>query len=158
MFSRHVATLPARGRADAAAATPCAAQGIPSLARSEPGALWQFDATGGLRLPDPQGGPVRQLWFIAGKDDASRLLVGARAYFHAHQAALDDLCKRSFRRWGVPRGVYVDLCLCRLGGYADGSLWAIRRPDASRAFRTGWLAQSEQCRRAVTTQHPVQCL
>ena len=76
--------------------------------RSEPGALWQFDATGGLWLPDPQGGPVRQLWFIAGKDDASRLLVGARAYFHAHQAALDDLCKRSFRRWGVPRGVYVD--------------------------------------------------
>lgn len=76
--------------------------------RSEPGALWQFDATGGLWLPDPDGGPARQLWFIAGKDDASRLLVGARAYFHAHQAALDDLCKRAFRRWGVPRGAYVD--------------------------------------------------
>jgi putative transposase len=76
--------------------------------RSEPGALWQFDATGGLWLPDPEGGSPRQLWFIAGKDDASRLLVGARAYFHAHQAALDDLCKRAFRRWGVPRGVYVD--------------------------------------------------
>ena len=60
---------------------------------------------------------MRQLWFIAGKDDASRLLVGARAYFHAHQAALDDLCKRSFRRWGVPRGVYVDLC--RLWHYPD---------------------------------------
>jgi putative transposase len=76
--------------------------------RSEPGALWQFDATGGLWLPDPQGGPPDQVWFIAGKDDASRLLVGARAYFHAHQAALDDLCKRAFRRWGIPRGAYVD--------------------------------------------------
>lgn len=76
--------------------------------RREPGALWQFDATGGLWLPDPAGGPPRQLWIIAGKDDASRLLVGARAYFHAHQAALDDLCKRAFRRWGIPRGVYVD--------------------------------------------------
>jgi putative transposase len=76
--------------------------------RREPGALWQFDATGGLWLPDPGGGPPRQLWIIAGKDDASRLLVGARAYYHAHQAALDDLCKRAFRRWGIPRAVYVD--------------------------------------------------
>ena len=32
MFSRHVATLPARGRADAAAVTPCASQGVPPLA------------------------------------------------------------------------------------------------------------------------------
>ena len=76
--------------------------------RRDPGALWQFDATGGLWLPDPQGGPPHQLWFIAGKDDASRLLVGARGFFHAHQAALDDLCKRAFRRWGVPCAVYVD--------------------------------------------------
>ena len=76
--------------------------------RSEPGALWQFDATGGLWLPDPAGGPARQIWFIAGKDDNSRLLVGSRAYFHAHQAALDALCKRAFRRWGIPRAVYVD--------------------------------------------------
>ena len=76
--------------------------------RSDPGALWQFDATGGLWLPDPVGGPPRQLWMIAGKDDASRLLVGARAYHHAHQAALDDLCKRAFRRWGIPRAIYVD--------------------------------------------------
>lgn len=76
--------------------------------RREPGALWQFDATGGLWLPDPGGGPAQQIWFIAGKDDASRLLVGARGYFHAHQAALDDLCKRAFRRWGIPRAAYVD--------------------------------------------------
>jgi len=76
--------------------------------RSDPGALWQFDATGGLWLPDPAGGPPRQLWMIAGKDDASRLLVGARGYHHAHQAALDDLCKRAFRRWGIPRAIYVD--------------------------------------------------
>ena len=76
--------------------------------RSEPGALWQFDATGGLWLPDAAGGPPQQLWMIAGKDDASRLLVGAHAYPHAHQAALDDLCKRAFRRWGIPHGIYVD--------------------------------------------------
>jgi hypothetical protein len=76
--------------------------------RREPGALWQFDATGGLWLPDPDGGAPHQLWTIAGKDDASRLLVGARTYPHAHQAALDDLCKRAFRRWGIPRAVYVD--------------------------------------------------
>jgi putative transposase len=76
--------------------------------RKQPGDLWQFDATGGLWLPDPAGGPPHQIWFIAGKDDASRLLVGARAYFHAHQAALDELCKRAFRRWGIPRAVYVD--------------------------------------------------
>jgi putative transposase len=76
--------------------------------RREPGALWQFDATGGLWLPAPDDGPPRQLWTIAGKDDASRLLVGARAYHHAHQAALDDLCKRAFRRWGIPRAIYVD--------------------------------------------------
>ncbi len=74
----------------------------------EPGALWQVDATGGLWLPDPDGGGPRQLWMIAGKDDASRLLVGARAFFHAHQAALDELCKRAFRRWGQPAGLYVD--------------------------------------------------
>ncbi|OYV64629.1 MAG: hypothetical protein B7X07_05855, partial [Actinobacteria bacterium 21-64-8] len=76
--------------------------------RREPGALWQFDATGGLWLPDRSGRRPRQLWIIAGKDDASRFLVGARAFFHAHQAALDELCKRAFRRWGIPRGVYVD--------------------------------------------------
>jgi len=75
--------------------------------RREPGALWQFDATGGLWLPDPAGA-ARQVWMIAGKDDASRLLVGARAYFQTHQAALDDLCKRTFRRWGIPRSIYVD--------------------------------------------------
>ena len=75
--------------------------------RREPAALWQFDATGGLWLPGPEGEP-RQLWIIAGKDDASRLLVGGRAYRHAHQAALDDLCKRAFRRWGIPRAIYVD--------------------------------------------------
>ena len=46
--------------------------------RREPGALWQVDATGGLWLPDPDGGGPRQLWMIAGKDDASRLLVGDR--------------------------------------------------------------------------------
>ena len=76
--------------------------------RREPGALWQFDATGGLWLPEPEGGAPRQLWTIAGKDDASRLLVGGRTYYHAHQAALDDLCKRAFRRWGILRAIYVD--------------------------------------------------
>ncbi len=76
--------------------------------RREPAALWQFDATGGLWLPDPDAAAPRQLWTIAGKDDASRLLVSGRVYYHAHQAALDDLCKRAFRRWGIPRAIYVD--------------------------------------------------
>lgn len=76
--------------------------------RGKPADLWQLDATGGLWLPDPKGGQAQSLWMIGGKDDASRLLVGARAYHHAHQAALDDLCRRAFRRWGIPRAIYVD--------------------------------------------------
>jgi putative transposase len=76
--------------------------------RSEPGALWQIDATGGLWLPDPRTDEAEQLWCLQAEDDASRLITAARLYPHAHQAALDDLLLRAIRRWGVPAAVFVD--------------------------------------------------
>lgn len=76
--------------------------------RSEPGALWQIDATGGLWLPIPGTDEAEQLWCLQAEDDASRLITAARFYPHAHQAALDDLLLRAIRRWGVPAAVFVD--------------------------------------------------
>ncbi len=76
--------------------------------RQEPGDLWQIDATGGLWLPEGDTAQARQYWCLQAEDDASRLIVAARFYPHAHQASLDDLLLRAIRRWGVPRAVYVD--------------------------------------------------
>lgn len=71
-----------------------------------PNDSWQTDTTHGPYIVIK--GKKYKTYIIVFIDDHSRLVVGAKAYFHDNAENMQELMKESIKKYGVPKQIYAD--------------------------------------------------